>query len=239
MSLSIVIPVHNEEHQLKITIPKLIHFKKKINNLEIIFVNDFSTDNTKETILKYMKNKKFIKIVKNKKKGLGSAINCGIVASKKEYICIFMADLSDDLNDVKRYYSEISKKNYDAILGSRFIRKSSVKNYPLFKFILNRLFNIFVKFIFLSDYNDFTNGFKIYKKKTLIKILPIFSKHFNVFLELPLKIIIRKYKYKIIPISWKKRNKGISKFKINELGPLYMSTMFYCLREKIHLNKKK
>ena len=167
MSLSIVIPVHNEEHQLKITIPKLIHFKKKINNLEIIFVNDFSTDNTKETILKYMKNKKFIKIVKNKKKGLGSAINCGIVASKKEYICIFMADLSDDLNDVKRYYSEISKKNYDAILGSRFIRKSSVKNYPLFKFILNRLFNIFVKFIFLSDYNDFTNGFKIYKKKNI------------------------------------------------------------------------
>ena len=82
-------------------------------------------------------------------------------------------------------------------------------------------------------------GLKFIKKKTLIKILPIFSKHFNVFLELPLKIIIRKYKYKIIPISWKKRNKGISKFKINELGPLYMSTMFYCLREKIHLNKKK
>ena len=34
MSLSIVIPVHNEEEQLKITIPKLIHFKKKINDLE-------------------------------------------------------------------------------------------------------------------------------------------------------------------------------------------------------------
>ena len=186
-----------------------------------------------------MKNRKYIRLVDNKKKGLGSAINSGIIASKKEYLCIFMADLSDDLNDVEKYFYEISKKNYDAILGSRFIRKSSVKNYPLLKLILNRLFNIFVKLIFFSDYNDFTNGFKIYKKKTLIKILPIISKHFNVFLELPLKIIIRKYNYKIIPISWKKRNKGVSKFKINELGPMYISTMLYFLREKILLNKKK
>ena len=46
MSLSIVIPVHNEEEQLKITIPKLINFKKKLNDLEVIFVDDLSTDNT-------------------------------------------------------------------------------------------------------------------------------------------------------------------------------------------------
>ena len=61
MSLSIVIPVHNEEEQLKITIPKLIHFKKKINDLEIIFVDDLSTDNTTKLIKKHIKRKKFIK----------------------------------------------------------------------------------------------------------------------------------------------------------------------------------
>ena len=239
MSLSIVIPVHNEEEQLKITIPKLIHFKKKINDLEIIFVDDFSTDNTAKFIKKHIKTKKFIKLIKNKKKGLGSAISCGILRSQRKYVCIFMADMSDDLKDLKRYFSEISNKNLDAVLGSRFIKNSYVKDYPLFKFILNRFFNTFVRILFFSEYNDFTNAFKIYKKKTLLKIFPLVSEHFNVFLELPLKIIIRKYKYKIIPINWKNRKKGKSKFKINELGSMYLFTMFYCLSEKILLNKKK
>ena len=49
MSLSILIPVHNEEDQLKITVPKLIKFKKN-KDLEIIFVDDFSTDNTKNDL---------------------------------------------------------------------------------------------------------------------------------------------------------------------------------------------
>ena len=53
------------------------------------------------------------------------------------------------------------------------------------------------------------------------------------------KIIIRKYNYKIIPISWKNRKKGKSKFKINELSSMYLFTMFYCLLEKILLSKKK
>jgi len=239
MSLSIIVPVHNEEDQLKITIPKLIYFKKKINELEIIFIDDFSIDNTSKIIKKFSKNRKFIKLIKNKKKGLGSAINSGILNSKKKYICIFMADMSDDLVDLKNYYYQISNNNVDAIFGSRFIKNSFVKDYPLFKLILNRFFNTFVRFLFLSEYNDFTNAFKIYKRHVLIKILPIVSEHFNVFLELPLKIIIRKYKYKIIPINWRNRKKGKSKFRINELGSMYLFTMLYCLFEKILLNKKK
>ena len=239
MSISIIIPVYNEEDQIKITLNKLNKFKKKFRNLEIIFVDDFSSDNTKIIIKKYSKRKKFIKLVKNTKKGLGSAISNGINKSKKNFICIFMSDMSDDLNDVKKYYKLITKENLDAVLGSRFIKHSNVIDYPLFKLILNRIFNTIVRFLFLSEYNDFTNAFKMYKRKTLLKILPIISEHFNVFLEMPLKIIIRKFNYKIIPISWKNRKKGKSKFKVNELSSMYLFTMFYCLLEKILLNKKK
>ncbi len=239
MSISIIIPVHNEEDQLKITMNKLVAFKKKFYDLEIIFVDDFSTDKTKMIIEKYSKRKKFIKLIKNTKRGLGSAIFNGIIKSKKKFICIFMSDMSDDLTDLKSYYNEIKNNNLDAVLGSRFIKNSYVKDYPLFKLVLNRFFNTFVRILFLSEYNDFTNAFKIYKRKTLLKLLPIVSEHFNVFLEIPLKIIIRKYNYKIIPISWKNRKKGKSKFKVNELSSMYLFTMFYCLLEKILLNKKK
>ena len=149
-----------------------------------------------------------------------------------------MCDNSDDLSDLMEYYKIINKNNLDAVLGSRFLKNSRITNYPILKMVLNRIFNYIVKIMFLSNYNDFTNAFKIYKKKTLKELMPIVSDHFNVFLELPLKIIIRKYKYKIIPISWKGRKIGVSKFKISELGSMYIFTLLYCFIEKILLKKR-
>ena len=239
MSLSLIIPVHNEENQIKTTLNRLIKFHKTFKDLEIIFINDFSTDDTKKIIKKIQKKRKFLKYFENKKKGLGSAIQTGITNSRKKFVCIFMADMSDDLKDVKKYYLKINNNKLDAVLGTRFSSKSKVSNYPLFKLVLNRIFNTFVKLLFFTNYNDFTNAFKIYKKKTLLKLLRIVSENFNVFLEIPLKIIIRNYKYDIIPINWRNRKIGRSKFKIKELSSMYLFTMFYCLLEKILLNKKK
>ena len=118
------------------------------------------------------------------------------------------------------------------------MKKSKVIDYPIKKLIYNRIFNLFVKFIFLSKYNDFKNAFKIYKKQTLTDIKPLVSENFNIFLELPLKILIRKKKIKIISINWKNRKKGSSKFKINELGSKYFFTLIYCFFEKVLLKKK-
>jgi len=89
----------------------------------------------------------------------------------------------------------------------------------------------------VSNYNDFTNAFKIYKKSALLKTFPLVSESFNIFLELPLKIISRKMKYEIIPISWTNRKKGNSKFNINELKAKYLFTLIYCWLEKILLKK--
>ena len=238
MSLSIVIPVYNEDKQLHNTVKKINKISKRIKDYEIVFIDDFSSDNTKQIIKKSIRSNKKIKYYKNIKKGLGSAIGLGINKSTKKFVCIFMCDNSDDLSDLMEYYKIINKNNLDAVLGSRFLKNSKITNYPILKMVLNRIFNYIVKIIFLSNYNDFTNAFKIYKKKTLKELMPIVSDHFNVFLELPLKIIIRKYKYKIIPISWKGRKIGVSKFKISELGSMYIFTLLYCFIEKILLKKR-
>ena len=151
-----------------------------------------------------------------------------------------MSDLSDDVNDLHKYYKTISQNiEIDAIFGTRFSKDSKVSNYPYLKLFLNRLANNFIRLIFLSNYNDFTNAFKIYKKETLLSLFPIVSENFNIFLELPLKIISRKYKYTIVPIKWKNRKKGVSKFRIRELGSMYIFTLIYCLLEKFLLNKKR
>jgi len=237
MSLSIIIPVYNESSQIPITIKKLSVLKNELNDFEIIFIDNLSSDDTLKKLKFYTKKKSYFKIYKSKKRGLGSAISTGIIKSKKKYICIFMSDMSDDIKDLVKYFKIISKNKLDAVFGSRFLSQSKVKNYPTHKLILNRFINNIIKLIFLSDYNDFTNAFKIYRRSTLNKLFPLVSENFNIFLEIPLKIITRNFTYKIIPINWTGRKKGTSKFRIKELGSMYLFTLLYCLFEKILLRK--
>ena len=121
MSLSIIIPCKNEEKSIETT---LIKIRKKIFNkikdVEYILVNDFSSDSTLKICRKLSKKYKNIIIKDNKTQGLGSAINLGVNVSKKKYVAIMMADLSDDPIDLVKYYREITKNKFDAVFGSRF-----------------------------------------------------------------------------------------------------------------------
>ena len=236
--LSIIVPVRNESENLKDVFD---YYTKNVKDFkyEVLIVNDFSKDDTLNVARELQQKYKNFKILDNKKKGLGGAINLGIEKAEGDYIAIMMADQSDDINDLKKYFQIISSENLDAVLGSRFLNNSKVENYPIRKLILNRIFNLIVSFIFWNKYNDYTNAFKIYKKKALVEILPLISESFNIFLEIPLKIISRNYKYKIIAINWMGREKGKSKFKINELRSKYLFTLIYCFIEKNLLNLKK
>ncbi len=235
--LSILIPLRDESDNLDNIVGRFDQDLQSIN-YEVIFVNDFSSDNTLQKAKTISSKKKNYKVYDNQKKGLGGALNLGIEKAQGEYTCIMMADLSDDIDDLKVYYKKISQNEHDAIFGSRFMRSSKVKDYPLNKLILNRIFNFFVKVLFLNKYNDFTNAFKIYRSDILKSFIPLISESFNIFLEMPLKIISRGYKYEIIPINWYNRKKGKAKFNMKELRSKYLFTLIYCFIEKILLNKK-
>ena len=236
--LSILIPVRNETESLQDLVEYFSKNSTKIN-YEVLIINDFSQDDTLAKARTLFSQKKNFRVLNNIKRGLGGAINLGIKEALGDNVVIMMADQSDDFNDLINYNTLINQGDYDAILGSRFLKGSKVSNYPRQKLILNRFFNYFVSLIFLNKYNDYTNAFKIYKKNTLIEISPLISESFNIFLEIPLKIISRKYKYKVIPINWFGRARGTSKFKIKELGSKYLFTLIYCFIEKNLLNIKK
>ncbi len=233
--LSIIIPCKNEEENIVKTLESII---SKISHIdcEFIVINDFSTDNTFDILRNYSKKNKIVKIYNNETQGVGNAIKLGINKSNSEFISIMMADLSDDPKDLLNYFKLIKDENLDAVLGSRFTKFSKVINYPKKKLILNRIFNLFVKLIILSDYNDFTNAFKIYKAETLKKLEPFISDNFNIFLEIPLKLVLNKFNYKIIPINWSNRKYGKAKFKINELGSKYIYILYYLIKSKIFKN---
>lgn len=236
MQFSIIIPARNEQESIKYCVETLLKSLKG-NEFEIVIINDFSTDQTESILKKCSETFNNVKYFNNVSKGLGRAINLGIDKAEGKYICIIMSDLSDDVGDVKKYFKIISSENYDAVFGSRFLKESKVHGYPKKKLILNRVANYLIKILFFSDYNDFTNAFKIYRKDVLIKTKPLISESFNIFLEMPLKIVSRKFSYKIIPINWNDRKKGESKFIFNELKSKYLFTLLYCFLEKILLKK--
>lgn len=230
--LTIIIPCKNEEENILNTLDAITN--KLINiKFEFIVINDFSTDKTFKIVDELSKKDNKVKIFNNISPGLGNAIGLGIKKSSSEFIAIMMADLSDDPEDLVNYFNLINNGKLDAVFGSRFIKNSFVKDYPKKKLILNRIFNIFVKIITYSDYNDFTNAFKIYRKETLMKLQPFVSDNFNIFLEMPLKLILNNYKYKIIPINWSNRKFGKAKFKINELGSKYIYTLYHVIKQTI------
>ncbi len=228
MSLSIVVPAKNEEKNIANTFKKIKTKLSKYNiKYEIIVIDDFSNDKTIK-ILKNLKNKNLY-FYKNSIPGVGNAVKYGILKSKNKYICIFMADASDDINDLIIYYKLINRNNLDAVFGSRFLKKSKIKNYPFLKLVLNRIFNKFVQLLTFSSYNDFTNAFKMYRRSKLLKIFPLKSKKFEIFLEIPLKFYIKKNRINILPINWTGRKLGISKFVIKELSLSYLRILINCL----------
>ena len=112
--LSIIIPLRNEAENLA---EILSHFNNSLSKIdhEVILVNDFSIDDTFKKAKKISEEYENFKIIENKKKGLGGAINVGIECCKGEKICIMMGDLSDDINDLKKYNDIMDKENIDAL----------------------------------------------------------------------------------------------------------------------------
>jgi dolichol-phosphate mannosyltransferase len=236
--LSIIVPARNEADNLQDFVN---YFLKKLENLnyEVLLINDFSEDDTLQKAQRIFESYKNFEVFNNQNKGIGGAINLGIEKANGSKISIMMADQSDDIEDLIKYNKIMDSENVDAVLGSRFTKSSKINDYPLQKLILNRIFNLFVSLIFWNRYNDYTNAFKIYKTQVLKNISPLVSESFNIFLEIPLKVISRKYNYKIISINWMGRKKGESKFKIKELRSKYLFTLIYCFIEKNLLDYKK
>ena len=236
--LSIIIPCRDEEENVSIVYQNILK-NISISDYEILFINDYSSDFTKENITKLVKKDNKIQLLNNKKKGLGGSIELGLRNASGKFITILMADSADSIEDLNTYIKLMENDDCDAVFGSRFITNAKTFDYPFVKLILNRLGNNLARLLFLCNYNDFTNSFKIYKKNVINHFYPIVSEDFNVFLELPLKTISRGFNYKIVPIKYFNRTIGTAKFKIKELSSRYLFTLLYCFIEKILLNKKK
>ena len=142
-----------------------------------------------------------------------------------------MADESDDSRDVVRYW-KLLNEGWDAVFGSRFVKGGGVIDYPWFKLRVNRLANFFIRMMFNISLNDTTNAFKAYRASVIKGCRPLLSPHFNLTVELPLKTIVRGYRWTVIPITWRNRRSGVPKLKLKEMGSRYLFICLYVWLEK-------
>jgi dolichol-phosphate mannosyltransferase len=234
MKLSVVIPAYNEEESIVPTIECIIEAFTKVKiDHEILVINDNSKDNTL-LVLKELSNRfPTLRYETNVgPNGFGYAVRYGLERFEGDCVAIMMADLSDSPYDLIKFYLTMLEGNYDCVFGSRFIKGSTIIDYPKIKRIINRMANFLIKISMRINYNDTTNAFKLYKKETIEGIKPFIAPHFNLTVELPLKAIIRGYSYTVLPNSWTNRKYGESKLKIKEMGSRYFFILLYCFIEK-------
>jgi dolichol-phosphate mannosyltransferase len=232
--LSVVIPAHNEEGHIAATVEGLADTLRRAGiTYEIVVVNDNSSDATEHILATLSAADGGVRYVNNPApSGFGLAVRRGLAEFRGEAVAVVMADGSDDPNDLVVFYHKL-ESGYDCVFGSRFMRGSRITDYPLLKLVLNRLANLMIRSLFLLRYNDVTNAFKLYRRSAIAGIQPLLSHHFNLTVELPLKCIIRGYRYAVLPNSWKNRQEGISKLRIKEMGSRYLFIILYCWLERM------
>lgn len=229
---SIVIPAYNEEGSIAKTVESIsITLEEQRVPYEILVVNDSSRDRTEEILQNLSQNNSRLRYINNYyPNGFGFAVRCGLENFCGDGVAIVMADSSDSPENIVDYYRQL--QTTECVFGSRFIRGGKVIDYPRHKLFINRLANLFVQVLFGLKYNDCTNAFKAYRREVIEGINPLISHHFNLTVELPLKAIVRGYSYATIPITWRNRQTGVSKLKLQEMGSRYLFIVLSILLEK-------
>lgn len=114
--VSVIVPVYNQEKYLDECIESIIN--QSYNNLEIILVDDGSTDNSLEICKKYKKQDKRIKLIHKENGGLSSSRNAGLKEATGDYIMFCDSDDYFLPDTVKLMEAEITKKDADYVIGN-------------------------------------------------------------------------------------------------------------------------
>ncbi len=127
--LSIIIPVYNEEGNIGL-LTKAIEDALKGYSYEIIYIDDYSTDNTRNDV-KDMKNPNVVLIEMKKNYGQSSALQAGIDYAKGEFIITMDGDMQNDPSDIPNMLDLLIKGDWDIVTGIRQKRKDSlIRTFP-------------------------------------------------------------------------------------------------------------
>ena len=204
MLLSVIIPVYNE----KSTILKILD---KIENVkiekEIIIVDDFSTDGTKE-ILKNLSSKNIKIYYHNENIGKGGAINSAKQFVNGDIVIIQDADLEYNPQDYFNLIKPICEKKFQVVYGSRVLGKNRylMQNFSsVYRIFFNHLLTILSNLLNKQKLTDAHTCYKTFSTD-LFKSIALEEKDFSFCPEITTKIANKKIKIFEVPIDYNGRS---------------------------------
>jgi glycosyltransferase AglD len=203
-SISIIIPVYNEEKRIKKCLERLSEYCKALDwDFEIIVVDDASQDNTIKITEYFQLAEDRIKIIaSNCREGKGKSVQNAILRSNKEYIAYMDVDLSADPSELERLFMYIGDN--DIVIGSRILRGDleSVRR-PFLRSFLSYGYSLLFRSLFRTFIYDAQCGFKLLRRNPVLDILKNIKCHSYAFdTELLLMAEMQGLRIKEVPIIW-------------------------------------
>lgn len=196
--LSVIVPVFNEQETVEVIIKKIR--KSEVKNIELIVVDDCSSDNTRKIL---NKNKKLIDklILKDINQGKGSAIREGIKVSEGEIIIFQDADLEYDPIEYPKIIQPILDGKADVVFGSRFMGSEAHRVVYFWHYLANR-FLTFVSNMFTNlNLSDMETCYKAFRSD-LLKSIEIKENSFGIEPEITAKVAKAKARVYEVGISY-------------------------------------
>jgi len=226
MKLCLIIPTLNEENNIDKIYKKILNTKIK---LDIIFVDDNSSDKTRFIIKSLCRKNKNIKFIfRNNKKGIGSAHKDAIkYAYKNNYNLIITMD-ADGTHDPKYFDAMIKKAHkYDYVITSRFKKLNLIKDWPIERKLITYTRHFLIK-LFLDLSYDASGAYRCFMTNKIP--LKIFTQSKNndyaFFWEITYLIKLEKYSIYELPVRLVYRKLGKSKMQFKHI----ISSFFYLLK---------
>jgi len=157
-SLTVVVPVYNEEEALREFLPALIDVCKH-NHWKVIIVNDGSKDQTSSVLSVYEEMPDVEIILHKKNRGYGAALITGIMAVTTMFLVTMDGDGQHCVDDIEKVFYAAIDNDADLVVGNR----GKVRNANLTRALGKKIIKIFTRFLMPLPINDLNSGFKLYR----------------------------------------------------------------------------
>lgn len=204
--ISIVIPIFNEEESIQ-PLYKEIQSALKGRELEIIFVDDGSTDGSLEVLKKLLSEKSVQIFSFRKNHGKAEALTLGFSKANGDYVVTLDADLQDKPDQIEKML-KIAQSGYDLVCGWRKDRKDS-----LGKKLSSKLFNYIAGLLWGINLHDYNCGLKVYSQE-VTKQLNLYG---GMHRFIPLLTYEQGFRVTEVPVVHESRRYGSSKFGFSKL----------------------